>query len=165
MTKKRIYIGIACALAMATLFYSCRGDEVPEIADIDTATMEATADALPQPVAPPPASAALAANDQATEAPVDVTMIIEGLMTELEVVHEEITGIKLERRSAAALRVRYEFRLWLNGLSESDRRLYSTIFTGERVTDPQARLRLEGLADEMEGIIFKVLSELEAKAK
>jgi len=86
MTKKRIYIGIGCALAMFTLFYSCCGDDVPEIADIDTAAMEAIADTLPQQNAPPPAFPTLSANDQATEAPVDVTMIVEGLMTQLEVV-------------------------------------------------------------------------------
>ncbi len=168
MTKKRIYIGIGCALAMVTLFYSCRGDDAPKIAEIDTAAMEAipegVADSpqldLPTPIAQPPVG-----DQSRVETPVDVTMIVEGLMTELEVVYEEVTGKKLERRSSAALRIRYEFRTWLNGLSEADRRLYSTMVTGERVTDPQVYLRREGLNDEMEGLVNKVLTELGTRAK
>jgi len=39
------------------------------------------------------------------------------------------------------------------------------MITGERVTDPQVYHRREGLNDEMEGLVNKVLTELGTQAK
>jgi hypothetical protein len=164
MTKKRIYIGIGCALAMATLFYSCRGDDVPEIADIDTAATEnAVADLA---VNVPETQIALAKPESSeTLPPVDVTAGVESLMNVLDKLYQSISGKNLERRSIFAMRMRYEFRVWLNSLSESDRRLYLTLFSGEPVTDPEARKRRDGLRDELEGLVNKVLADLSQKGK